>query len=405
MWIYQTEEEIARVVKSGALRETTSFDAKREIGKNEEVAKDIAAMANDGGILLYGIGEDEQGRPTILTPVKLEGVREKINSIALSSISEPLTVSISTIPTNNDPSVGYIVVQVPASPRAPHMVVVKGHNRYYGRTDTGNIQLSEGSVSQLYERRKRSEIDQNAMLDEEITASPLSPHNNFSYLYLVAHPTLRGDNLIERALSNEKVILRKQSMDELVEDLVFNALYIFDSSYTPDFVTAYRAHRLPEGYIMYLSFESESNERRAAYTLNLKIDLDGSGHLFCGKAGERPVGMKDMIINSELIAGLATRFFYVLGLLYSRASYIGSVETAVALTNLEGGFDQDDALSIDSYYKAYKRKEYRHTDRVLANTLIEDPRNPGRQLLMPFFASLTQNDKDPFPSELKNLEG
>ena len=39
-----------------------NFYAKRELpsrNKNENIAKDIASMANNGGVLLYGVAEDD----------------------------------------------------------------------------------------------------------------------------------------------------------------------------------------------------------------------------------------------------------------------------------------------------------------------------------------------------------
>ena len=49
MWIPKNEQEIVDAVTSGLLEESPIFDVKRELpAKNAEIAKDIAAMANDG---------------------------------------------------------------------------------------------------------------------------------------------------------------------------------------------------------------------------------------------------------------------------------------------------------------------------------------------------------------------
>jgi hypothetical protein len=52
MWIPKTEEEIVAAVMSGSLEESVIFDAKKELPeqkRNEDIAKDVASMANDGG--------------------------------------------------------------------------------------------------------------------------------------------------------------------------------------------------------------------------------------------------------------------------------------------------------------------------------------------------------------------
>jgi hypothetical protein len=61
-------------IKSGDLSETAIFDAKIAFpkrGKSRDLAIDVAAMANDGGTLLYGVGEDEHGRLTVPNPFEL----------------------------------------------------------------------------------------------------------------------------------------------------------------------------------------------------------------------------------------------------------------------------------------------------------------------------------------------
>ena len=120
MWIPKTEEEIVVMVTSGTLRETETFDAKRELPKNsKELAKDVAAMATEGGVLLYGVDEDDQGRPTILAPISLAGARERVDHIVSSGIAEAPYISVNPIETAVDRSKGYLVVVVPRSPRAP----------------------------------------------------------------------------------------------------------------------------------------------------------------------------------------------------------------------------------------------------------------------------------------------
>jgi hypothetical protein len=61
-------------IKSGDLSETAIFDAKIALpkrGKSRDLAIDVAALENDRGTLLYGVGEDERGRLTVLNPIEL----------------------------------------------------------------------------------------------------------------------------------------------------------------------------------------------------------------------------------------------------------------------------------------------------------------------------------------------
>jgi len=159
MWIPNSASEIEGAATSGALTETAGFDAKEQLPpshKNVSLAIDVSAMSTGGGVILYGVGEDSNKQPTVLKPIPLAGTRERIDAIVGSSLAEVPYIEVHSYPTDDDPSVGYIVVAIPASPRAPHQVTVKDELRFYGRGATGNRTLLEGEIARLYERRRVS---------------------------------------------------------------------------------------------------------------------------------------------------------------------------------------------------------------------------------------------------------
>lgn len=71
MWIPKTEQEITDAAANRSLEETITFDGKREISnKSIDIAKDISAFANtSGGVLIYGLAEDSDGKLTKLNPI------------------------------------------------------------------------------------------------------------------------------------------------------------------------------------------------------------------------------------------------------------------------------------------------------------------------------------------------
>jgi hypothetical protein len=157
MWVPRDAAEIEQAAQSGWLEETPSFDAKRELPstpkKNANVAEDVAAMSTDGGVLLYGIAEDEHGRPNMPQPIPLAGAADRIGQIVATSISEVPYIDVREYPCPDEPSKGYLLVIVPQSARAPHQVTVGGDLRFYGRGAKGNRRLTEGEVARLYQRR------------------------------------------------------------------------------------------------------------------------------------------------------------------------------------------------------------------------------------------------------------
>src|ERR1700674_867925 len=117
MWIPIDADELERVVTSKSLNETSTLKSKRQLPSSLDLAKDVAAMANDGGVLIIGVAEDSEKLPTILAPLVLRGAAERISSIIRSALSEPPVFSIKELPKAGGPTEGYIAIIVPASPR------------------------------------------------------------------------------------------------------------------------------------------------------------------------------------------------------------------------------------------------------------------------------------------------
>ena len=160
-WTPKTEADLQAVIDQGLLHETQYLDAKEvpsTKGDNKETAKDMASFAIDSGTLIIGIAEDKTNRTFSLAPQPLNGLPERIEQIARSIPDPPLNVITQEIPSEADPAQGYLIVHIPASPTAPHMV----DGRYYGRGDKTTHRLTDPEVARLHERRRTA--DQNAPL-------------------------------------------------------------------------------------------------------------------------------------------------------------------------------------------------------------------------------------------------
>lgn len=163
-------------------------------------------MSTDGGALVYGVGEDASGQPRLLTPIALKGAAERIDQVAQHSVSGSLQIRFQTLRYDEDPGRGFLIAEVPASPLAPHQVKVGNDRRFYGRSDTGNRLLSEAEIERLYERRRRLDVDREALLADCIAASPLgspTPHQE-GFLQAFVHPAIRDEDLWDRALAGQQ---------------------------------------------------------------------------------------------------------------------------------------------------------------------------------------------------------
>jgi hypothetical protein len=393
MWIPKDEQEIVSAMTNGSLEETLTFDAKREIPlKNIDTAKDVSALANTaGGVLLYGVDEDRDGRLTVLNPIVLENQRERIDQIVRSSVDEVPRFTISRIETQTDSSKGYLVVVVPPSERAPHMVVVKGERRFYGRGETGNYILSQTEVGRLYERRRL--VDSNILpeLEKAIEGASLADNDEFAHLHIVARPVFLDDTILTKALSPG------QSHQELLRLLVQGAAdtSVYRDQYSPDFQQPSVWTRRPDGYFGRLQDASDISPRPDAHTLHLQINLDGSARLFCGRAADATGSRGRKEFLSTIVAGNTTRLLALLGDLYEKASYFGMVDVALAVTGLNGSVLHRPRNPFSDLPR-YEGRDYRRSSRSSAELLKEDSKQVAAQLLMPLMDAISQNSENPF---------
>jgi schlafen family protein len=394
-----SEQEILEAIEAGNLIENATFDAKAalpEKGKSKELAKDVAAMANNGGTLLYGVGEDEHGRPTVPKPFKIAGARERVDQIVRASISEPPSIEVNTIPTYDDPSLGYLVVVVHPSPRAPHMVTAAGDNRYYGRGATGNVRLSEGEVARLYEQRWRWEIDhidmlgEADMLDEVIASAPIEPHEDYAFLHLIARPMVPDEDLLDKARGDQHAM---QFLDSLFSTAM--SADVFPTPYSPDLYEHNNYEPRADGWATSRGLEVKGEERKnPSVVLDFEIGVNGSGRLFCGRAAERR--QDRLLIIDVLVAGLTARFLAVMGGMYAAGGYLRPVDVGLAVTGLKGGISHAVSRRFGADPTPYDKNQYRRTARLTASTLSSDPRSAARKLVLPLIRVITRESYDPF---------
>lgn len=392
MWIPKNTQEIIDAVNAGHLHESQNFDAKRELGsKNKETAKDIAAMANDGGVLIYGLMEDEYGHITGLAPIRLKGAAEKIDQIAHTSIQETPRIETFVHSLPEDPENGFLVVAVPPSDRAPHMVTVDKDNRYYMRIDRTSVPMSEGEVARLYERRRRWEVDRETLLDKLLADSTYPVYPELNYLHLFVHPVSCGVDLLPRIAANKQE--RSIKLRSLIEDSSIYRLY--PHNVTPSFGDTARYIRpTVQGYVCESEMLEVTADQMDARTMAGYVRLDlrenGTATLFCGRAGSTFQGEKRLV--SSIAVALLWRGMVCMGAFYQAVAYSGMVDIGLAITQLKG-------QTIHSYFRTnipFSHDIYRRTKRVSALSLTEAAEQVARDLLMPLMDEMTICTYDPF---------
>jgi len=149
-YIPRTFTDLQQLVQEQA-EESLTLEFKRALpppGQNDEVAADIAAMANtEGGVIAYGVGE-RAGHANSLHAFSLDRVAERLTQIA-QSLDGPVTL-LEVLRIEENAGEGYVVVVIPKSERSPHFRA----GRAMGRTPRGNMELTRRHVGELFARSR-----------------------------------------------------------------------------------------------------------------------------------------------------------------------------------------------------------------------------------------------------------
>lgn len=190
-WVPQSEQDLADAIRLGLLEETHFLELKQQIdagtAANKELARDLGALGIDGGLLLVGVGESDQG--PFLHPVDLNQLPERVEQVARSLVQPRLDLALTVIPSETNPAEGYLAVRVHPSLRSPHMV----GDRYYGRGDKSKYVLDDSEVSRLHRARDVVDADAKATLDWLVARDPIPPEvGRAAHYFFIARP-LRSD--------------------------------------------------------------------------------------------------------------------------------------------------------------------------------------------------------------------
>jgi hypothetical protein len=412
MWVPRDLDEVEHAIASGALEETAAFDGKRELppstsSGNKSIAVDVAAMSTAGGSILYGVGEDEHERLTVRNPIDLRGAADRIAQVVQTAISEVPHVALHPYALADDPSLGFLLVLVPPSPRAPHQVTVGDDRRFYGRGARGNRRLSEQEVAQLYARRQQEEVNLLARLDEVVRFAPPyeSEDPDAGFIHAFAQPVPPDQHLWEGAAAT---LGGEDALRAHIADAARRTTTTHE--YDPSFTGRgyWRRQGADEWRLCTLDVDPPP-ANLVVYAAEAHFNIDGRAVLFSGNAAQRiehnanDVGRK--MIFERVIAGNLAAFLAGVGALYEAAGYHGPVDVGVAVTNLDGGYSvgrtenqQGPGFIMWDRIPTYSGGVFTRTRRLAAALELREPQTVTMSLLGRFLAASTgRADYTPFP--------
>lgn len=157
---------------AASVAETDDLDWKQALPapvekKQREFGKDVAAMANArGGLIVYGIEESGEHVVSIIGVPVGERDRQRLRALAFQHI-RPLVTGLEVVPlTDGDEERGVLVVSVPSSADAPHVVGQLNEMGVPFRDGSDTRWMSEHQLERAYaDRFARRDFRLNALTD------------------------------------------------------------------------------------------------------------------------------------------------------------------------------------------------------------------------------------------------
>lgn len=329
-WWPETELEIETAAAAGDLVESHSFDLKRDLEPgdrgNRALATDLASFAVDGGVLLIGVKE---GSPAEPSPVRLEGLKERIDQVARSRVDPPLSVTVREIPSRKGEGLGFVIVVVPASPMGPHMVDYV----YRGRGDTTNTRLSDPQVRLLHATRRESLRSIDAILDAEIARDPIKDlFRKNGHIFAVAQPTFGSAEMLEASVAN---------MRNWMSGL--RKLPTLSDRFAPDVVGISGVERRANGWALTSLGDGRvpDSNRKEGVLVDLEVREDGGIRLFCGRGSEHLPDLQEgpRVVILNIHHGMCWRVVQIADRVASTTRYVGNWDFGYAATGMLGSIE------------------------------------------------------------------
>lgn len=324
-----TWDEVVAAAQGGLLEETQWVELKKQLRPadapgNVELAKDLASLSFEGGVLVIGVEDKSYD----VVGCDLDGYRDRISQVAAMRVHPPLSpVVYPTIPHPDDETKGVLVVEVPPSEHAPHMV----DGSYWGRSSNGKRKLGDAEVRLRMEARTGSAEVFKARLLGMVEHDPLAPlidghPTGNGHIYLLAEPCapvvgrtddLNLQNLVVSRFANRQVIGALSSLRYSARD--------------------------PQGLAVSSAVADEPTQRKyeddTCHLLLLDEDtslefVSGGGTIFrqLGASGEDVE-----VVGSSTIAKSALQFFELIEeLSLQHWGYTGQWRVGIHVTNLAG---------------------------------------------------------------------
>ena len=151
MDVKRAEQVEALVTNATAETAVLEFKQSLTLGKRVdriETLKDLSGMGNGGGgTIVYGVAERDGGVAAAIEPLTQLADVGRLEDLVRSAIRPPLLWTVETIPVDG----GFVLsIEVLRSPLGPYMVEAYEQRRYFTRSGTSTMPMTEQQVRDAY---------------------------------------------------------------------------------------------------------------------------------------------------------------------------------------------------------------------------------------------------------------
>lgn len=384
-WYPSSFQDVVAAAAGGLLDETQWVELKLAIPpgnkeSNLELARDLASLAPAGGALIVGI-KDDNSKAGEVRGVELAGLRDRVAQVARTRIDPPLLVRPEELQDPARPGYGCLLVIVPPSAQAPHMV----DHMYWGRADRGKTKLSDQQVQDLRDLRRAQEADMPVLLRELAAGSRLAGLRETGHLHVLAHPITGASEALGTYLSASDA---SRTVVGLMTSLVAR---LVGRQYVPHPANAIFPARQADG--LRLSSLHPDDLIAEKHLLDLTIGLDGSVALsssdIARTAPSRGNASPRRAVVVEAVLGLTQHTAMLAGELADTVSgYQGYWQVGVLIDGVQSAIASDFVSDMLRDGTPYSRSEYLSVVSTTTAELVEEPHVVVERLLKTFLFGL-----------------
>jgi hypothetical protein len=376
-WQPRSVADVQAAIDDGTLGERHWLDVKETVGSSDgakkELARDLASFANDGGGLIIGVAEDKAAGALALAPIELAGFAERIDQVVRSRCDPPLYVQCHPLADPANAAHGVLLVEVPPSPLAPHMV----EGIYYGRNDKTKHKLTDAEVANLHARRAARQLTGEQVIAREVARSPIArADQKLSHLFVVAQPLTSPPDLLTPLIGDERQLraLINEANKSVPGSDQFSPHLGFVMS---DCEPRPRGAGFHSYAIVGRRFQPHMKPAREESQLDVEVWDDGTVVLFCGGASlihyhGIPEDVRQYIHGIAVVA-LTRVTLAIAAKLGSTAGYAGRWLLAVGINNLQGRFAGYALGRPGVEFPSYSEDDYVQATESMTTELLAQP--------------------------------